>query len=96
MSILRSFVRRYIRSQTCIPGGMEEVVQQSKGGRAVGGKHGTIFGIVDRRRQGRGLLGRTGVHILHRGDSINDRVRVFASPSMSISKVRVSFRMCTR
>jgi hypothetical protein len=60
---------------------MEEVVRQSKGGRVVEGKHGAIFRIVDRRRRGRRLSGGTGVHVLHRGDLINDRVRVFASLS---------------
>jgi hypothetical protein len=96
MSVLRSFVGRHIRSQTRIPASVEKMVRQSKGGRAVEGKHGAIFGIVDRRRRGRGLSGGTGVHVLHRGDLINDRARVFASPSISISKVRVSFRRCTR
>jgi hypothetical protein len=95
MSILQSFVRHHIQSQTHIPGGVEEVVQQSKGGRTVEGKHSAIFGIVDRRRRGRRLSGRTGVHILHRGDLINDRAKVFASLSIPTSKVRVSFRRCT-
>jgi hypothetical protein len=95
MSMSRSFVRRDIRSQTRIPASMEEVVRQSKGGRVVEGEHSTIFGIVDGRRRGRRLLGRTGVHVLHRGDLINDRARVFASPSISTSKVRVGFRRCT-
>jgi hypothetical protein len=81
MLILRSFVRRHVRSQTRIPASMEEVVRQSKGGRVVEGKHSAIFRIVDRRRRGRRLLGGTGVHVLHRGDLINDRVRVFASLS---------------
>jgi hypothetical protein len=96
MSISRSFVRRDIRSQTRIPASVEEVVRQSKGGRAVEGEHSAIFGIVDGRRRGRGLLGGTGVHVLHRGDLINNRARVFASPGISMSKVRVSFRRRTR
>jgi hypothetical protein len=93
MLVLRNFVRRHIRSQTRIPASVEEMVRQSKGGRVVEGKHSAIFGIVDRRRRGRGLSGGSGVHILYGGDLINDRVRVFVSPSMSISKVRVSFRI---
>jgi hypothetical protein len=87
MSILQSFVRHHIWSQTRIPGGIEEVVRQSKGGRAVEGKHSAIFRIVDRRQRGRRLLGRTGVHVLHRGDLINDRAKVFVSPSILTSKV---------
>jgi hypothetical protein len=95
MSILRSFVRRHIRSQTRIPVSVEEVVRQSKGGRVVEGKHGAIFRIVDGRRRGRRLSGGTGVYVLHRGDLINDRAKVFAYPSIPTSKVRVSFRRCT-
>jgi hypothetical protein len=91
----QSFIRRDIRSQTRIPASVEEVVRQSKGGRVVEGEHSTIFRIVDRRRRGRRLLGRTGVYVLHRGDLINNRVRVFASLSISTSKVRVGFRRCT-
>jgi hypothetical protein len=87
MSILQSFVRRHIRSQTRIPTSVEEVVRQSKGGHAVEGKHGAIFGIVDGRRRGRRLLGGTGVHVLHRGDLINNRAKVFACPSIPTSKV---------
>ena len=95
MSISRSFVRRDIRGQTRIPVSVEEVVRQSKGGRVVEGKHSTIFGIVDQRRRGRRVSGRTGVHVLHRGDLINDRARVFTSPNISTSKVRVGFRRYT-
>jgi hypothetical protein len=95
MSSLRGFVRHHIRSQTRIPGGVEEVVRQSKAGRAVEGEYSAIFRIVDRRRRGRGLSGGTGVHVLHRGDLINDRAKVFVSPSILTSKVWVSFRRCT-
>ena len=94
MSISRSFVRRDIRGQTRIPASVEEVVRQSKGGCAVEGKHSTIFGIVDRRRRGRRVSGRTGVHVLHRGDLINNRAKVFTCLSIPTSKVQVSFRRC--
>jgi hypothetical protein len=87
MLILQSFVRHHIRSQTRIPRGIEEVVRQSKGGHVVEGKHSAIFRIVDRRRRGRRLLGRTGVHVLHRGDLINDKAKVFVSLSILTSKV---------
>jgi hypothetical protein len=95
MSISRSFVRRDIWSQTHIPASVEEVVRQSKRGRVVEGEHSAIFGIVNGRRRGRGLLGRTGIHVLHRGDLINNRARVFTSPSISISKIWVGFRRYT-
>lgn len=58
-------------------GGAEEMVRQSKRRGAVEGKHGGIFGIVDGRRRGCGLSSGTGVHLLHRGDLINDRSRGF-------------------
>ena len=95
MSILQSFVRHHIQSQTRIPRGVEEVVRQSKAGRIVEGEYSAIFRIVDRRQQGHRLLGGTGVHVLYRGDLINDRAKVFVSLSILISKVWVSFRRCT-
>lgn len=81
MSVLRRFVRRDIRSQTRISRGVEEVVRQSKGGRAVERKHGGIFGIVDGRRRGFGLSSGTGVHVLHRRYLINDRAWISVSRS---------------
>lgn len=69
-------VKYRIRGQTRVSRGVKEAVQHSKGRCAMERKNGAIFGIGDRRRRGHGLLGGTGVHVLHRGDLVNDRAGV--------------------
>jgi hypothetical protein len=61
MADLQSFVRCDIRSQTRIPGGVEEVVRDGEERFTVEGKHSRIIREVNRRRRGFGVSGRAGV-----------------------------------
>ena len=55
------------------------------------GKDGVMLGIVDRRRRGEGLPGRTSVRVWHRGDLINERTQV---PVIEFGGAEQEMRKC--